>query len=84
MADLRYKLRLDTIVWCFDTLETWLGCPEFRHTNSGVEWTDRMIVRARFTILDVLHIYIHIYTYVYIYIYIIISTHLRYIYIYII
>ena len=50
MPDLRPKLRLDTILWCFDSLETWLGCPEIRHTNSGVKWTDRMIVRARFTI----------------------------------
>ncbi len=50
MPDLLLKLRLEPIVGCFDSLETWLGCPEFRHTNSGVKWTDRMIVRARFTI----------------------------------
>ena len=50
MADLLFDFRLDTIVWCFDSLESWLGCLEFRHTNSGVTWTDLMIVRAPFTI----------------------------------
>ena len=62
MPDLLLKLRLEPIVRCFDSLETWLGYPEFRHTSSGVKWTDKMIVRARFTIDDALYNYIYIYS----------------------
>ena len=34
MPDLLLKLRLEPIVWYFDSLETWLGCPEFRQQIS--------------------------------------------------
>ena len=50
MPDLLFNFRLDSIVWCFDTLETWRGCPEFTPTNSRVKRPSRMLVRARFTI----------------------------------
>ena len=46
MPELLLKLRLEHIIWCFDILETWLGCPEFRHTEYGVERPSRMLARA--------------------------------------
>ena len=52
MPALRYNFHLRHIVWCFDSLETWRGCPELNPTNSRVEWPNRMLLHARFIFLS--------------------------------
>ena len=44
-----HKSPLELIVGGFEAIKTWRGRGGFTPTNSGIKWTDRMPVHARFT-----------------------------------
>ena len=47
-----YKSLLEPIVEGFEAIKTWGEAGGFTPTNSGVEWTDRMPIHARFTVFS--------------------------------